>query len=78
MSTFGLAQVKAAGESLSYEEGASVKLAAVEETFYFEQAFTKAEYAKLAALCTLSTDPFIVDLHEEFSRRAVNGYGGGA
>ncbi len=78
MSDFGKAKVKKEGSMIAFNTVRySKRRSSKEETFYFEWAFTKAEYAKLAAALARNDDPLIKELREEFAERAVNGYGGG-
>lgn len=70
---FGLAQVKAEGTAVPYDKAASA-IEASDETYWFEQPFTKAEYAELAAALMGDSD-LIVQLRKQFEIRAINGWG---
>lgn len=67
MTIYGLAPVK--------EEGSSIPTGVSgEETFYFERAFTKTEYLRLAIALSASADPLAIELCCEFQQRAITGH----
>ena len=54
----------------------------INPTFWFERAFTKAEYAELAkamdtAIAHTGRSPLLDDLRKDFADRAISGYGSG-
>ena len=70
---FGLAQPKCEGSSIGFDPAAPLDGGDIEETFWFERAFTKAEYAVLAR-ALVGDAPLVAELRDEMGRRAISGY----
>lgn len=71
---FGQALVKAEGSSIQFNTGA-VEIMPCAETYWFEQPFTKEEFAKLAATCKAKAeDKFLQKVGKWFAECAEHGY----
>ena len=73
---FGQAQVKAEGEAIPFDEPGE-NVPEEDQTYWIETAYTKAQYAQLAAALKGNTDPLVQKLQQDFAERAINGYGKG-
>lgn len=67
----GFATLKREGAKIPADSG---QKGMSEPTYWFEQSFTKAEFAELAAaLAAANQSPLVADLAASFARRAVHG-----
>jgi hypothetical protein len=73
---FGCVEVKSEGARIKFDrDSAAGAEASVERTYWFERAFTKEQFAELAAALKLAPPtPLVADLIEDFSYRAQHGH----